>query len=295
MGQVDVPAGTTSGAASAIANDGKSSTATTDGKTGAAAATGGGWAETFSPELKEYIANKGFKDPSMLLDSYINLEKLRGVPQERLLKLPEAADSPEWGQVWSKLGRPDSPEGYGIEVPEKADPEFYNWAKSAFHKLNFTKDQATNLLTEFSQYSEGVKLTAQEKYKQQVSEQELALKKEWGAAYHQNIAVAQEAVKKFGVPAEAVDALEKTLGFDGVMKFLSNIGSKLGESRFIAGNQGAGFSPENGGILTPDQAKARISSLKKDPTFVQRYVAGDYEAKKKMDLLHEMAYPGSVS
>ena len=35
------------------------------------------WIEALPQDRKDFVANKGFKEPSDLLESYINLEKLR--------------------------------------------------------------------------------------------------------------------------------------------------------------------------------------------------------------------------
>lgn len=248
------------------------------------------WTESLSPEMKDYVTTKGFKDPSMLLDSYVNLEKLRGVPQERLLKLPESADASEWNDVYSKLGRPDNPDGYGLQVPEKGDPAFVNWAKDAFHKLNLTKNQATGLLEKFSEYVGSKNTESLEQYKSKVAEQEINLKKDWGSAYHQNIAVAQQAAKTFGIPSEAVDAMEKAIGFDGVMKLMSNIGMRLGESKYVSGQSNSQNAYGETMVLTPQQARARIENLRRDPDFVSKYTAGHPDAVNKMNALHQMAY-----
>lgn len=248
------------------------------------------WTSGLNPELKDYVTTKGFKDPGSVVDSYRNLEKLRGVPHDRLLKLPEATDSPEWQDVYQKLGKPTTPEEYGLKSTDGGDPAFVDWAKGAFHELNLTKSQAEGLVQKFGEFANNRKVDAEsadgEKYKQQ----EMDLKKEWGAAYHQNIANAQQAARSFDIPGEAIDALEKVMGFDGVMKFMNNLGSKVGEATFKTGDGPTTFGGD-GDILTPAQAKAKIASLKKDPTFTDKWRGGDAEAKARLSRLHKMAYP----
>lgn len=249
------------------------------------------WTQSLSPELQEFVNTKGFKDPASVLDSYRNLEKLRGVPQDRLLKLPETPDAPEWKDVYSKLGVPDNAEGYGLQATEGGDEKFLNWAKETFHGLNLTKDQAHKLVEGFNQFAQDKTEMSANEYNEKVKTQEMDLKKDWGSAYHQNVANAQNAARAFDIPGEAVDALEKVMGFDGVMKFLNNIGTKIGESNFHTGEGRQGFGGGDSDLLTPSQAKAKIASLKQDPTFTQKYLAGDGEAKARMSRLHKMAYP----
>jgi hypothetical protein len=245
------------------------------------------WTDSFDPGLKDYVTNKGFQDPKMLLESYVNLEKLRGVPQERLLKLPDSADAPEWNDVYSKLGKPPTPEGYGFIVNEGADKTFADWAKNTFHQLNLSTTQAQSLIEQLKEFDSVQTVHEQEKYAIEVQEQTKALQKEWGAAYQQNIARAQAAYRSFGLPDSALKALEGAMGFDGVMKFMHNIGSRIGEHGFVSGQSGQGFG--DGVILTPSQAKSRIQALKSDPEFTSRYIKGDVKARSEMSRLHEMA------
>ena len=88
--------------------------------TGAAApSTPPSWTTGFTDELKGYVDAKGFKDAQSVVESYRNFEKIKGVPQERLLTLPEKDEDPSWNDVWKRLGRPDQPKDYQLEVPKE--------------------------------------------------------------------------------------------------------------------------------------------------------------------------------
>jgi hypothetical protein len=115
---------------------------------------------------------------------------------------------------------------------------------------------------------------------------EKALRKEWGAAHDQNVEIARNAARKLGFTPEAVDALEKTMGYDGVMKFMHGLGSKLGEANFVSSGETQGFN----GAMTPAAAKNRIQQLRGDPEFTRRYVAGGATERAEMERLHRMAY-----
>ena len=291
-GAVGNPTGGAVSASTGVAGTGNNIKVTDSGavNTNTTAVTAGSidWTNGLDAEAKEFINNKGYKDAGALLESYRNLEKLRGVPQERLLKLPESADSPDWNNVYTALGKPTSPDGYGLQVEAGADPSFVNWAKSTFHDINLTKQQSDGLLSKFNDFSAAQEVERAEAHKNEVAAKELELKKDWGAAYHQNIAAAQRAAKEFGISGAAIDALEIAIGFDGTMKFMHNLGTKIGEAGYISGNPVSGFG--DSAILTPEQARAQLSMLKKDPAFTAKYLAGDSDAKSKMTRLHQMAY-----
>ncbi len=248
----------------------------------------GNWTDSLNPEFKEYVASKGFKDTAAVLDSYRNLEKLHGVPRERLLKLPDTAEASEWNEVYTKLGKPASPDGYGLKVAEGGDPSFTNWAKDAFHKLNFTSEQGQKLIQQFQDFSNAQDTAAKEQYTASIQNQNAALQKEWGAAYNQNVARAQAAYRTFGLPDPAVKALEGAIGFDGVMKFMHSLGAKLGEHAFVGGDGANNFGET---VLTPAQASAKIDALKMDASFRDRYLKGDVKAKDEMERLHKQANP----
>lgn len=242
------------------------------------------WTTGFNDDLKGYVQNKGFKDPSTVVDSYRNLEKLLGA-KEKLVRLPDKDDDMEgWNGVYQKLGRPEKPEDYGFKMQDEA---FGKWAQGTFHELGLSAKQAEKLVEKWNGFAEGTLKTKTESYQQKLNQEAESLKKEWGAAYDQQIAVAKRAAQGLGVSPEQIDGLEQVMGFAGVMKFMSSLGSKLGEGKFVGSDSGqTGF-----GTLTPEAAKNRIQTLRQDPGFVDRYIKGDAAAREEMDKLHRWANP----
>jgi hypothetical protein len=260
------------------------------GTTAAKPAEGSGkWTDSFDTDTKDFVTQRGFQDPKAVIESYRNLEKLRGVPQDRLLKLPEAPDAPEWNDVYSKLGKPASPEGYGLKPKDPNASGFTDWAKTAFHKLNLTTAQGQELVNQFNEYNSAQDAESRAKHETAVQDQTMKLKKEWGSAFQQNIGRAKEAYRQLGIPDAAIDSLEKSIGFDGVIKLFHDLGTKVGEASFISGDVGSSYG--EGSILTPDQANARIRALKQDGDFVQRYLKNEVKAKEQMARLIKMANP----
>lgn len=253
----------------------------------ASAATPTDWTSGFSEERKGYVQNKGFKDPSMVLDSYQNLEKLIGVPPDRVLKLPEKDDAPEWGGIWERLGVPKDAKEYKIDVPkEGGDPQFAEMARAMFKEAGLTSKQAETIVKRWNETAVQNSTSRAEAYQAQVNNDITGLKKEWGAAYDQEMRKAKKATVQFGIDGATIDKLEQGMGYGGLMKFLSKIGGAIGEHDFVGGSSGQNF-----GAMTPAQATAKIAALRQDPGFVKRYTSGDFSAKQEMDNLHRMAYP----
>ncbi len=255
----------------------------------------GSWMAGFNDDLKGYATTKGFKDPAAVTDAYRNLEKLQGVPQDRLLKLPESfyddkgALTAEGRGIFERMGAPKDPKDYGIEMPkEGGDAARLEGFLKAAHEMGLTKAQAQKLAATDGAYMQQV-LEAQKAQATQVfNDQQKALQAEWGAAYDSNRNIAADAARKMGLDAKKIDALSGALGHAETMKLLASIGKSVGESAFVQGQRAN--TP-----LEPASAKSRISELMADKDFGARLMNGEADAKATWQRLHEQAYQGTVN
>lgn len=246
------------------------------------------WTSSFNDDLKGYVQNKGFKDPGSVLESYRNLEKHLGAPKERILQLPEKSDDPAWNEIYGKLGRPEKADDYKIEIPQgHGDEKFASWAKGTFHELGLSAKQAETLAQKWNGYvAEG--LQAQTATQQaEAFKQDQALQQKWGAAYNQNIGIAQEAMRKFGVDETKIDQLESVLGYGGVIELLYNIGSKTSEDTFVGGNGAGGANRP----MSPEAAKQELARLSSDKGWMSKWLAGDKEARELKSRLVQYMNP----
>jgi len=246
------------------------------------------WYSTFDPGLQGVVSAKQWAGPEDVVRSYTNLEKLVGYPPDRVVKLPGGDAKPEeWGPVWDQLGRPKTPDGYEMPKGDGVDEDFTAWARGAFHEAGVPAGMASKLAQSYQDMVKGAEAKLLADRDAAVAAQAAQLKTEWGAAHDQNIGQAQRAVRGLGVQGETIDALEQVMGYAGVMRFFHGISEKIGEGAFLGGGGG------NPSVLTPTAALARITALKNDAGFVQRYTAGDVLAKEEMARLHAQAYPSS--
>lgn len=249
------------------------------------------WTDGLTPDQLAIVQTKGYRGVADVLTSYSNLEKLHGVPQERLLKLPGADAKPEdWAPIFDKLGRPADPGGYAVDVPAGMSDEFAKAATAQFHQLGLSKSQGEGLVKWFNEQQGGAASKVAETQAMNSIHQEAKLKAAWGPAYDQNLATAKATVNKFELTAEQIDGMQHALGFDGVMTLLHKIGEGLGEHGFITGDASSGSK-----ILTPEQAQLEIKKLQTDPEFGKRYINGDVEARNRMEALQKWANPGNVT
>lgn len=236
------------------------------------------------------VGTKGWKGVPDVVSSYVNLEKLIGAPPEKIIRLPNEMTAETMAPIYDQLGRPKEASGYNIAVPEGVDKAFAEQAKGWFHTAGLTASQAEKVAGEWNNHVTAAQKTQLDTYTADVATQTTALKTEWGTKYDENVGVAKQAAKTFGMTEAQVSAMEKTMGFAGVHKFLHSIGAKLGEAAFVEGGGKGTFQG-----MTPEMAQARISTLRKDSSFVARFNSKDPvqsgEARAEMDNLTKLAYP----
>lgn len=277
--------------ASATSGQGAATAETAAAATTTAATTQNTPAIAWLPDADEittgYIQNKGWQSPADLLKSYQGAEKLIGVPPDKVLRLPgDTSTKDELDAFYTKLGRPADPNGYEIKAPQGADDSFAKAAAGKFHELGLNTKQAQELAKWYE--SQGATMgEAQQQAKTAANvEQQNALRTEWGAAYDAKLTQARNFAQQAGVDAATLDKLQDAMGFDGVMKFMANLGGKIGEANFVSGDRATQF-----GVMTPGQAQAEIKSLTADKDFRSKYLAGNAEAKARMTQLNKWAFP----
>lgn len=236
------------------------------------------WATSgIDAESAAFVTTKGYKGPGDVIGAYRNLEKLVGVPADQIIKLPAATEGPEaMNAVYDRLGRPKSADDYVIPMPkEGGDPAFAKTAAAWFHEQGLSQKQAEGLTAKWNEYIGGAKTTNAAATEAAAKVDDAKLRADWpGASYDANVGLAQRAVQAFGLDANAVQKLENALGYAGVMRFMHQIGSRLGsDDRFVAGDTGGGGSFGTG--LTREMATARKAELMTDPGFARRFGSSD--------------------
>jgi hypothetical protein len=243
------------------------------------------WYGTIADDgLRGYAQTKGFKDPAAVLESYRNFEKLQGVPQDRLLKLPEKDDDPAWGDIYGKLGRPSDPTGYQLQF--EGDSALADRFAKTFHEAGISKSQAARLNTEWNAYVQEL-IEGDERERAQRSGAELAeLRGKWGAKFDENAELGRRAAREFGVAEDDFKQLEAALGTAKSLELFQRIGSRLGEAKSF--DAGAGGGASNGFSMTPEQARARMEELRRDADWTAAYLNGDAAKKAEADRLHRI-------
>lgn len=245
------------------------------------------WYSGFADEnLRGYIETKGFKDASALAESYRNLEKLRGVPENELARIPKEGDADGWNAFYARLGRPDNADGYSLPVPEGDDGAFAKQAAEWMHAAGLTPAQAQMLAAKNNEFMAAQVKAHQDQQAIESDRQMSELKTEWGQAYEQNSEIARRAAKQFGLTEDMLSGIEDAIGTKQLMVLFNNIGQGLGEHKA----QGIG-SGDSSFKLSPAAAQERIKQLQGDPEWSKKYLSGGANEAAEMQRLQQMAWP----
>lgn len=247
------------------------------------------WLPSADEATVGYVQNKGWDDPSKLVSSYQNLEKLIGAERAgRTVTMPgDKAEPAEVEAFYNKLGRPAEASGYKLDVPQGQPTEFADTAKKWFHEAGLTAKQAETVGKHWNEFIATKTAAAQQTQMEKAQLDQQALQKEWGAAHAQNLQLAQQTRANLGVSNEEVDGIAQTLGLKRTIELFHKLGQRTGEGDFVAGNGPTNF----GSAITPAQAKAKIDALRADKSFAARYLKKDADAVAEMGRLHKLAYP----
>ena len=169
---------------------------TTETKTEATTSTSS-WKDSISEEYRADPNIEKFTEIDALAKSYINATRMIG--QDKVAVPNENSTDDQWNEIYGKLGRPESPDKYKLEVQSETVPLDENTVKQFAenaHKLGLNNKQAQGVLEYYKNSMEGSLQQARIDTETAQANAEQELRKEWGRSYDENI-------KKAGAIAKA--------------------------------------------------------------------------------------------
>lgn len=232
-----------------------------------------------------------------LAKSYVSAQKLIGT--NRLAAPAENWGDKEWGELYNKLGRPETPDAYELPKDVKLQPgveldkEKTKAAFAELHKLGLSKKQAEGVLRyHLNSVNSGVE--ADETARQQAyATGTESLKRTHGDRYDAVVGIAKGVLGRFG--GEEFTNLLTSMKLDShpqVVEFLYKVGQVMSEDTMRTG----------GGVNLPvgDAASAglQLQKLENDQEFQKAYNdrghPGHKDAIDRVLYLNRIAYPGKV-
>jgi hypothetical protein len=254
----------------------------------AAPAPAPAWYDGFqNAEAKAWAQATGLPDAERAVEKAWNLEKLLGADRAgRTIVLPtDPADAKAWESIYTKLGRPETADGYKITAPEGSDPTFAKSASEWFHKRGLAPSQAQGLAEDWGKFVAEQQTAAAAAEQTALRAEHEALAAEWGTgpAADAQREMAKRAALKLGLDEAAITALEKVAGFSKTLKALAKVGQMTGETEAVGMGEGA----QTFG-MTPGAAKAQKARLMADKEWSKKYLNGDHQARAEMAKIDEV-------
>lgn len=212
-------------------------------------------------EIREHPSLAPIKDVENLARSYVNAQRLIGSDK---VPIPVNPTDEDLDNIFSRLGRPESPEGYEIKadgsvVTEDVAAQYADIA----HKLRLTPQQAQGVLEYYRSTVENSSGAMQQVAEEQAKETEQALRKEWGKAFEEKVNDAARVVQDF-----ASDEILQMRLDDGTLvgnhpAFIKAFAAIADFRRTVTSEDTISESTMNR-TLTPQQAQAEIDAIYAD-------------------------------
>lgn len=264
----------------------------------AAAGAAPAWHAGVDADTVGFWQNKGFKldDPkdlaSTLTKSYRELERHIGAPPDQIIRLPKK-DAPEADirAFRERLGMPKEAKDYDFTAVKDADGNpiaqpLADSLRAAAHRAGLPKEAAAEIAAAVQRQLDADRAQAKTLNEGKLAEERAKLDADWGPNKDFNRLKAMEGARRLGITAEAVELLEKQIGYSAVMNAMRKIGVGTSEDTFVERG-----SASNGNPTTREGAVARLNDLKSDPAWVGRLLAKDAAAVREWQTLEAQANP----
>jgi len=195
------------------------------------------WKETISEEFRKNPNIEKFTEIDALAKSYINAVSMIG--QDKVAVPNQNSTDDQWNEVYSKLGRPESPDKYKLQVNSDVVPldesAVKSFAENA-HKLGLNNKQAQGILEYYKNSMEGSVQQSKIDMETAQAQAEQELRKEWGRSFDENIKRAAS-VAKANMNPEILDMQLQDgtrLGdHPAIIKGFANIANLMSEDKMI--------------------------------------------------------------
>lgn len=265
--------------------------AAANGGGGQAQGSGGGasWRDALPEDLRNDPSLTPYQDLIGLAKSHVHAQKMIG--RDKIPVPGKDATDDDWNTVYSKLGRPESPDKYDLKLPEgvKPDDPHAMALKAMAHKAGMNPRQLQAVMDWMQTTTGEAAKTQKQVYEQEFNAGIDALKKEWGAAFDRELRRMDAAIEHFG--GEELDAVLKHPGIPNKVRFalakaLAKVGSTLAEDQMRGGGNGQGMG------MTPAEMQAKVADLMASPAFNDVNHPGRAVAIRQYEDLMKAMYPG---
>ena len=254
--------------------------------------SGNGFMEMIPEDLREHPSLSPIKDVGNLARSFVNAQKLIGADK---IPFPTNPTEEDLSNIYSRLGRPETPEGYefatdGNVITEDVAAEYAGVA----HQLGLSPKQAAGILDYYKgsvgQTTEQMEQLAQEQAEQTTNE----LKREWGNAFGDKVAAAKDVVDQFAGSEILQMRLEDGTMIGNHPAFIKAFAA-IGDFKSTVTSEDTINDGARSSVFTPAQAQAEIDAIMNDkshPYHDRKNVTGRQRAIEHVNGLFTMVHGG---
>lgn len=253
--------------------------------------------EMIPEDLRASASLNDINNVGDLAKSYVHAQQMIG--RARVALPGENATDAERQEFFEAIGRPKTPDEYGIKKPDEYpkdlpySEEITKGFTNLAHEIGLTKDQAAKIHDWYVKGEMSNYQNLNQQVQQEFADQMKELMNEYGseAVLNERLNIAQFALRQLG-DEETTSWLEETgLGnHPKIIKIFAKAGQMLREDGLLQGVAGS-----NNFSMTPEEAKSRLAELQRDRDFMRSYLSasqpGHREAVQKVQELNKAAYP----
>lgn len=217
------------------------------------------WRDGLPDDLKGMKSIQDFKSVEDLAKAYDHTKSLVGRKLEDM-------DAETLKSIDAKLGAPESIEAYDFKPATEQASEMTDWFKKTAFENGLAPEKAKSVFEAYNKLEQEHAERQQVAVQQQNEEWVNSLKKEYGEAFDERVAIANKALQHLGG-----DELANVLAQAGlanhptVVKALVEAGKPLVEGKFAEDTKPV-FSK-----LSPSEAADKIRTMRADPDFMKHY------------------------
>ena len=218
------------------------------------------WKEAISEEFRQDPNIEKFTEIDALAKSYINATRMIG--QDKVAVPNKNSTEDQWNEVYAKLGRPDTPEKYVLNVKSDVvnmdEGAIKNFAEHS-HKLGLNNKQAEGILDFYKNNMEGSLQQAKIDTETAQAQSEQQLRSEWGRDFDSKVQQAG-AIAKANINPEVLDMQLKDGTRIGdhpeIIKGFAKIAGMMSEDKMVA--------TESESVNSVTDIETEISSITND-------------------------------
>ena len=256
------------------------------GETGAGGGDAANWYDGFPEDIRSNQNVTKFESAEVMAKSWINAQHMIGAD-----KIPMPQSEEDWGNVYSRLGRPDEANMYAIDPVEgfEVNEEQQNAFKEFAFGQGLSQNQIQALATWDMERQTSAGTASEESAQAALDEAQNSLKSEWGEAHEQNVNIAARTAAEF--MGDEGKAFFENAKIDGIpagehpalLKLFHSVGKGMMEPGKLEGIA-------NEGKQTPQEIEDSRNALMANPAYMDRNHPEHAAVKRKVEAAFKLQF-----